>query len=236
MTSANFGNYDYIITWSFHQDAMITLKTQLTGIVSTSMVAVNATPAGFGTLVAPQVNAQYHQHVFAVRLDLDIDGVRNSVHSTEAAPLSAKSGSELHPLGNGFGVHKHHFRKQSEGCSKINPFTGRSYVITNPGKIHPYTKSEIGWKLMPVVDPEIMMKAESPVYDQMGFLQCDTWITRYEEGELFAGGYWLNGSGLPEWVVRRGDESIEDRDIVLWHMFSPVHIPRVEDYPVMPVE
>lgn len=56
MTSANFGNYDYIITWSFHQDASISLKTQLTGIVSTNMLSVNATPGGFGTVVAPQVD------------------------------------------------------------------------------------------------------------------------------------------------------------------------------------
>jgi primary-amine oxidase len=55
MTAANFGNYDYIVTWSFHQDASISLKTQLTGIVSTNMLAVNATPAGYGAIVAPQV-------------------------------------------------------------------------------------------------------------------------------------------------------------------------------------
>ena len=42
--------------------------------------------------------------------------------------------------------------------------------------------------------------------------------------------------GLPEWIEKYGDESIENTDIVLWHTFGVVHFPAPEDYPVMPVE
>lgn len=158
---------------------------------------------------------------------MEVDGTSNSVHSMEAAPLKAPSGSPSHPLGNGFTTIRHDYKTQSEGCSRINPFTGRSWVVTNHGKIHPYTKSPVGWKVMPVVDPVIMMKKESPIYAQMGFLDCDMWITKYEEGQLHAGGFYLNNSGLPEWGINN-EVSIQNTDVVLWHMFSPVHIPRVE--------
>ena len=35
---------------------------------------------------------------------------------------------------------------------------------------------------------------------------------------------------------RREDRPIVDTDIVLWHSFGVTHIPRPEDWPVMPVE
>jgi len=40
--------------------------------------------------------------------------------------------------------------------------------------------------------------------------------------------------GLSVWAER--DECIEDEDLVLWHVFGVTHIPRVEDFPIMPVE
>ena len=42
------------------------------------------------------------------------------------------------------------------------------------------------------------------------------------------------GAGLPAWTAR--DRSVVDTDIVLWHSFGVTHIPRPEDWPVMPVE
>ena len=41
-------------------------------------------------------------------------------------------------------------------------------------------------------------------------------------------------AGLPEWT--KADRSIADTDIVLWHVFGIHHIPRPEDWPVMPVD
>jgi len=42
------------------------------------------------------------------------------------------------------------------------------------------------------------------------------------------------GDGLPRWTA--ADRSIADTDVVLWHTFGVTHIPRPEDWPVMPVE
>ena len=43
-------------------------------------------------------------------------------------------------------------------------------------------------------------------------------------------------AGLPEWIEKHGDTSIENTDIVLWHTFGITHFPSPEDYPVMPAE
>ena len=42
------------------------------------------------------------------------------------------------------------------------------------------------------------------------------------------------GEGLPRWTA--ADRSLVDTDVVLWHTFGVTHIPRPEDWPVMPVE
>ena len=42
------------------------------------------------------------------------------------------------------------------------------------------------------------------------------------------------GSGLPTYI--RHDRDIDGTDIVLWHTFGLTHYPRLEDWPIMPVD
>lgn len=79
------------------------------------------------------------------------------------------------------------------------------------------------------------MKADSPLLTPLKFLTCDVWVTKYGENQLFPGGVYLNSSGLPEWVGQDPEGSTVNRDIVLFHMWTIPHIPRAEDFPVMPV-
>jgi primary-amine oxidase len=62
-------------------------------------------------------------------------------------------------------------------------------------------------------------------------------VTPYSPRERFAAGDYPNqhagGDGLPAWVAQR--RSIEDTDIVVWYTFGLHHLPRTEDWPVMPV-
>jgi len=62
-------------------------------------------------------------------------------------------------------------------------------------------------------------------------------VTRYRASERYAAGDYPNqsagGDGLPRWVAN--DEPIENEDIVLWYTMGITHIPRPEEWPVMPV-
>ena len=42
------------------------------------------------------------------------------------------------------------------------------------------------------------------------------------------------GAGLPKWTA--ADRDVDNADIVLWHTFGLTHFPRIEDWPVMPVD
>ena len=62
-------------------------------------------------------------------------------------------------------------------------------------------------------------------------------MTRYDPSERYAAGDYPyqhpGGAGLPAYVAN--DRSIEDEDLVLWYTFGLHHLPRPEDWPVMPV-
>jgi primary-amine oxidase len=66
----------------------------------------------------------------------------------------------------------------------------------------------------------------------------DLWVTPHDEDERWPCGEFVvqasDDGGLPAWTA--ADRSIEDTDIVLWHVFGLFHEPRVEDWPVMPVD
>jgi primary-amine oxidase len=70
-----------------------------------------------------------------------------------------------------------------------------------------------------------------------GFVNAHLWATPFEPSEMNAAGSYVNqsqgGGGLPLWTKR--NRSIENADVVLWYTLGITHIPRPEEWPVMPV-
>ena len=64
------------------------------------------------------------------------------------------------------------------------------------------------------------------------------WITRYDPAERYSAGDFVNqhpgGAGLPAYTA--DNRSLANEDIVVWHTFGLTHVPRTEDWPVMPVD
>ena len=62
-------------------------------------------------------------------------------------------------------------------------------------------------------------------------------MTPYQPTERYAAGDypWQNPGpdGLPRWT--QGDRSIDNTDVVVWYVVGAHHVPRVEEWPVMPV-
>ena len=69
-----------------------------------------------------------------------------------------------------------------------------------------------------------------------GFVNYHVWATPFDESENYAAGDYPNqsrgGDGLIRWTER--DRSVENADVVFWYTFGHTHVPRPEDYPVMP--
>jgi len=235
---ATVGNYDYAISWIFHQDGVLEVDCALTGIMQAKGVAARSAdepePHGHdGHLVAANLVAPHHQHFFSFRLDLDIDGVENTV--TELNTRAAAPGPD-NPNFNGMVVEETVLRSEANAQRRVNAESARAWRVMNPALKnslgqHPSFILVPGGNAMPYIAPE------SQVRQRARFVDHNLWVTRYKPSERYAAGDYPNqsagGDGLPRWVA--DDEPIENDDVVLWYTMGITHIPRPEEWPVMPV-
>jgi primary-amine oxidase len=226
------GNYDYGFFWYLYQDGTIEYEVKLTGVLSTGAVAPGELPA-HGTLVAPGLNAMVHQHFFNVRLDLDVDGLANAVDEvwTEADPPG-----EDNRHGNAFRVHRRRLGTEREAIRRTDPASARWWEIVNPEVRH-RLGAPVGYRLLPGENAVAFASPDAAVSRRAGFIHSHLWVTPYRREERFAAGEYPNQhpgeSGLPEWTA--ANREIDGRDIVVWYTFGHHHVPRPEDWPVMPV-
>jgi len=82
---AAVGNYDYLFDWTFQQDGTIRIAVGATGIAEVKGVAAKsmadpegAKAAAYGHFVSEHTVAINHDHFLNFRLDLDVDGEKNS--------------------------------------------------------------------------------------------------------------------------------------------------------------
>jgi len=226
------GNYEYGFFWYFYQDGSIDYQVKLTGVVNSSAVPPNVKPKN-GTLVAPQVVAHNHQHYFNVRLDMMVDGQQNSVYEVDTVrdPISADN-----QHGNAFSVKKTVLSEENDFPRKVDPFAARYWTVANHSS-HNYMGEPVSYKIAPGENVLPFHHDDAVIMKRAAFMTGHMWATEYDRDEMFAAGNYPNqhagGDGLPKWMS--GNRNLEDKDIVVWYTFGHNHIPRLEDWPVMPV-
>lgn len=231
-TIATVANYEYILNFKFTNDGLVDIETRATGILSTMPIDENVT-VPWGTVVGANVMAAYHQHILSFRIDPAVDGHKNSVlvEDTEKMPRS-----KLNPYGTGFTTKKTFVDKA--GSVEQSPFTNRTYKIVNENKINPVSKGPVGYKIMMPARQMILADEDSFNTKRATFATKQLWVTKYHDHQLFAAGEFTNQSqkdtGIGEWV--KAQEPVRNEDVVVWATLGFTHIPRVEDFPVMPVE
>jgi primary-amine oxidase len=235
---ATVGNYDYGFNWVFHQDGRLEMEVLLTGFMETKAVraatASESDPeAVYGHLVAPQVDAVNHQHFFNFRLDMDVDGAENSVEEVNVEPAAAGPGN---PQRNAFLMQETLFRREHEAERQVNPATSRAWKVINPN-LKNALGEPVGYILMPEENSFPYADADAWIRKRAGFMNAHLWVTPYAPDELYAAGFYANQSkgddGLPKWT--EANRSIENQDIVLWYTLGVTHMPRPEEWPIMPV-
>lgn len=229
---ATVGNYEYGFFWYLYQDGNIQCEVKLTGIMHTTTVAPDEKPE-FGNLVAPQLNAPFHEHIFAARLDMAVDGDENSIYEVNTVSLPAGPGN---PYGNAFRAEQSLLAKESEAQRSVNGASARYWRIINPNK-----KNRLGepvsYRLIPGENAPPFVRPDAAVMRRAGFIAHQLWVTPYAPHERYAAGDYPNqhptGDGLPKYVT--ADRPLVNTDLVVWYVFGHNHVPRLEDWPVMPV-
>ena len=235
-TILTVSNYEYILQFVFNTAGDVTYEVRATGILSTQPLdlELTQTPHPFGTVVHPGVLAGFHQHFFSLRVDPMIAGHGNTIVYDEAVALARDP--KLNPHGVGYTVRRTEIGES--GGYDLEVATNRTFKITNPSVRNAVNGTAVGYKVVvPPMQP-ILADAESFHHKRAEFADRSVYVTRYAEGELYAGGLYTNqsrgGTGVRSWAERR--DSLRGGDPVLWVQFGINHIPRVEDFPVMPVE
>ncbi len=87
------------------------------------------------------------------------------------------------------------------------------------------------YEVLPYIAPDAMVRKRA------GFINNHLWATKYNALEMNSAGVYPNqskgGDGLPQFVAN--DEVIENQDVVVWYTLGVTHIPRPEEWAVMPV-
>ena len=229
---STIGNYEYGFFWYLYQDGTIESEVKLTGVLSTAAVPPGQVPP-YGTLVAEGLNAMNHQHFFCVRLDVDVDGAANSVYEVHTEPVPP---GPSNPYGNAFATKPTLLRREQEACAVIDPLAARTWLVANPSVTNGLGQP-VGFRLVPGDNVRLFAQPDSAVARRAGFTRHHVWVTKYDPAERYPAGDYPNQhpgpAGLPEWTA--ANRSLENTDIVLWYTMGHHHIPRPEDWPVMPV-
>jgi len=235
---SSLGNYEYGFAWILHEDGTIEQRTTLTGILSVkgaapSPVSGPDAAAAHGQRVAPQVIAPHHQHFFVFRLDADVDGAAHqqvvevdgrAVHGTNAADPHSAMVAAATVLQT-----EREARRLTDGAA------ARRWIVQNRRAVNAL-QAPVGYALVPGENARVLADSSAWLRKRAGMLDAQLWVTPYRPHELFAAGAYPNqsrgGDGLSAFT--RSDAPVSDADVVLWYVMGITHLPRPEDWPIMP--
>jgi primary-amine oxidase len=228
------GNYEYGFYWYFYLDGTMQLEVKLTGIMSTMAVEPGSPDPKFATMVAPQLAAPFHQHLFNVRMDMEVDGPENCVYEVDV--VASPPGPD-NPMDNAFETVATLLASESDACRLVDPHRSRTWKVVNR-KVKNGLGSPVAYKLLPGSTPTLLAGENSSVAKRAGFAKKNLWVTRFDPSERRAAGdhpnQHIGGDGLPRFVAQ--NRPLVDEDVIVWYTFGVTHVPRPEDWPVMPVE
>ena len=223
---AQVGNYDYLIDWIFTQSGAMRVEVGLTGIDAPKAVGRNFArdEPRTSTLVAPELAAPFHSHHFSFRLDLDIDGQANSFVVGKLRERPAPG-----PRRSIWTLSEETLASESEGQLDEG---NTQWKVVNPNRRNSLGEA-VGYVLESHGNVEPLLdKAD---YRRAGFIGHNLWVTAHDPDERYAAGDTPNQNpgapGLPQYV--RDNQSLVNRDIVLWLTVGFHHVTQAEDWPVL---
>ena len=231
---ATIGNYDYGIFWYLYLDGTIQLEIKLTGVIGISAYHEDIHKSGQDFKISPELASPIHQHLFNVRIDWDLDDGNNQLFETNVEPLPINN---VNPEGTQFQAISSHLTRESEAQRNIAPEKSRTWKIVNPNKLNK-VGSPTSYKILYGNTPTLLSNPDSPPGKRAAFAKHNIWATPFQNEERSGGGRHTvmhSGEGGLEEITAK-DRNISECDLVTWLTFGVTHIPRPEDWPVMPVE
>jgi primary-amine oxidase len=164
---------------------------------------------------------------------MNLDGPRNQV--VEVETVSDPMGPQ-NPHGNAFYTKSTVFKTELEARRSHKYETARTWVVQNPSSKN-RMGTNVGYKLQPM---ESLCRTGAPSRRLRGAPAISTITSGSRRTIPRSGSQPVSirirnpgPDGLPVWT--RKNRNIENTEIVVWYNFGHHHIPRLEDWPLMPV-
>jgi primary-amine oxidase len=241
-SAAAIGNYDYLMDWRFRQDGTIEVAVGATGVIETkATVQKNAAEhptdqmnaaAEYGQFVADNTIGVNHDHFFSYRLDLDVDGPGNSFMADRMVQKLLPSD----PMRKSLWVVEHAIAaREQDAIMDIHLERPSMWLFINPSVKGPLGYPT-GYEVMPGATAKSLLSPDDPPQKLGAFSEHQFWVTPYDTAQRYAAGTYPTSSkgadGLAIWT--QANRPIENTDLVGWYTLGFHHVPRVEDWPVMP--
>ncbi|CAI0463555.1 unnamed protein product [Linum tenue] len=220
------------------EDGKIEAEVKLTGVLSLGALQPGEVRK-YGTMIAPGLYAPVHQHFFVARMDMAVDcKPGEAFNQVVEMNVKVEDPGKDNVHNNAFYPEEELLRTELQAMRDCNPLSARHWIIRNTRTVN-RTGQLTGYKLLPGSNCLPLAGSEAKFLRRAAFLKHNLWVTAYSRDEMYPGGEFPNqnprsGEGLATWVKQ--NRPIEETDIVLWYVFGVTHIPRLEDWPVMPVE
>jgi len=236
-SAAAIGNYDYIMDWRFDPDGTIEVAVGATGVIETKPTVLKTEQSGHGMketgqFVAENTIGVNHDHFFSYRLDLDVDGANNSFMLHRLTPQRINND----PMRKSIWVSQATTaQREKDAIMDIQLDKPSMWMFVNPSVKGPLDYSP-GYEVMAGATARSLMSADDPIQKIGAFSEHQFWVTPFNENERYASGTYPTSSdasdGLAVWT--QANRPIVNTDIVGWYTLGFHHIPRAEDWPVMP--
>ncbi|CAH2075707.1 unnamed protein product [Thlaspi arvense] len=219
-------------------DGKIEAEVKLTGILSLGALQPGESRK-YGTTIAPGLYAPVHQHFFVARMNMAVDCKSGEAYNQVAeVNVKVEEPGKDNVHNNAFSAEETLLKSELQAMRDIDPLSARHWIVRNTRTVN-RTGQLTGYKLIPGSNCLPLASPEAKFLRRAAFLKHNLWVTPYACDENFPGGEFPNqnprvGEGLATWVKQ--NRSLEETDIVLWYVFGITHVPRLEDWPVMPVE
>ncbi len=201
---ATVGNYDYVLDWVFDQKGNITYRAGATGIDSVKGVKAQKLSdetaeqdTAWGPLISPGRVGVNHDHFLSVRLDVDVDGQKNTFMRN---PLVAERQPKESLRRSIWRMKEEAVKTESEARLRLNYEHPAMWHVMNMHKTNSlgypagYMIHSEG-NALPIVD------IDDPPLGRAMFANYHLWITPYSNEERYAAGDYPNqsmpGKGLP---------------------------------------
>jgi len=244
-SAAVIGNYDYLMDWRFEQDGAIEVAVGATGVIETKATAQKNAAAGsamegsgtdmaaeYGQFVAENTIGVNHDHFFSFRLDMDVDGPGNSFLVARMVRQSLPSDPMRKSI---WAVQPMIAAHEKDAIMDIHLESPSMWLFINPNVKGPLGYPT-GYEIMPGATAKSLLAPDDPPQKLAAFSEHQFWVTPNDPAERYAAGVYPTSSkatdGLAVWT--KTNRPIENTDLVGWYTLGFHHMPRVEDWPVMP--